>query len=219
MTRRPRRGSAVVVTAAAMAIVVTSCGTKEPASVDARPAPVSPTATALAPGSALEAFGPAPLPDGAPEPVAQAQVAEPTAVRVPSLGISSALVDLGVATDGSVEVPADFDVAGWFTDGPKPGERGPAVILGHVDSRSGPAVFAQVDQMRPGDVIEVDRADGSTVRFRVDRLEQVPKDEFPSAAVYGPVPEPALRLITCGGEFDAAAGHYRDNVVVYAVPA
>lgn len=218
MNRRSRAGSAVVTTLVTSAVLaVAGCGASEPTSVAATPTP--PPASAPAPGSALEAFGSAPLPEGAPEAVEQAQVAEPTAVRVPSLGITSALVDLGVATDGTVEVPSDYDVAGWFTEGPRPGERGPAVILGHVDSRSGPAVFAQVDQMQPGDVIEVDRADGSTVRFRVDRLEQVPKDEFPSAAVYGPVPEPALRLITCGGEFDAAAGHYRDNVVVYAVPA
>lgn len=217
MNRRSRPGSAVVTTLVTAAVLaVGGCGAAEPTSV-ATPTP--PPAPAPAPGSALEAFGSAPLPEGAPEAVEQAQVAEPTAVRVPSLGITSALVDLGVAADGTVEVPSDYDVAGWFTEGPRPGERGPAVILGHVDSRSGPAVFAQVDRMQPGDVIEVDRADGSTVRFRVDRLEQVPKDEFPSAAVYGPVPEPALRLITCGGEFDAAVGHYRDNVVVYAVPA
>ncbi len=169
-------------------------------------------------GSALEAFGTAAPLTAAPPVPDEVEVAPPTTVRIPGIDVESALTDLGVAADGTVEVPSDYGVAGWFTDGPRPGARGPAVILGHVDSRSGPAVFAEVDTLVAGDRIEVDRADGSTVVFQVDRLEQVPKDEFPSAAVYGPVPGPVLRLITCGGEFDTATGHYRDNVVVFASP-
>ncbi len=232
----PRRRAALLAVGAAVlaglvvvgVLAVTGdAGASRTAPTPTAPTPTAPTPTASssgpladgpAPGSALEAFGEAPLLDSAPEQEAAAPVAEPTAVRVPSLGISSELTDLGVAADGTVEVPADYDLAGWFTGGPRPGQRGPAVILGHVDSRSGPAVFAEVDQLVAGDLIEVDRADGSTAVFRVDRLEQVPKDQFPSDAVYGPVPEPALRLITCGGEFDSASGHYRDNVVVFASP-
>jgi hypothetical protein len=221
--RRRRRalltlGAAILVGLVVTGVLVVTAGAGTTSGAVSAPEPERAPTTGPAPGSALEAFGEAPLPDSAPAQEAEAEVAEPTTVRVPSLGIRSRLTDLGVAADGTVEVPADYDLAGWFTGGPRPGQRGPAVILGHVDSRSGPAVFAEVDQLVPGDVIEVDRADGSTVAFHVDRLEQVPKDQFPSAAVYGPVPGPALRLITCGGEFDAATGHYRDNVVVFASP-
>lgn len=210
---------------AGLAAVALLTGCAQPSDTAAAPvgqesaptAAPAPTATP-APGSALEAFGAAAPLTQAPQPRQVAAVAAPTTVRIPSIGVESALTDLGVAADGTIEVPADYDVAGWFTEGPAPGARGPAVILGHVDSRSGPAVFAEVDTLGAGDLIEVDRADGSTVAFRVERLEQVPKDQFPSAAVYGPVPGPALRLITCGGQFDGSTGHYRDNVVVFAAP-
>lgn len=221
-----RRAAAAAAALAVLAVAVVVAVVGGPsrgegaAAAPVRPAPSADAAartgaTGEAP-DALAAIGSAPLPTAAPSRAAAGEVAAPTVVRVPSLGISSPLVDLGVAADGTVEVPRDYDLAGWFTQGPRPGERGPAVILGHVDSRSGPAVFATVDQLVAGDLVEVERADGSTATFRVDRLEQVPKDRFPSDAVYGPVPGAALRLITCGGEFDAATGHYRDNVVVFA---
>lgn len=116
-------------------------------------------------------------------------------------------------------MPADFDQTGWYVDGPEPGEVGAAVIAGHVDSRSGPAVFHRLRDLQPGDVVAVDRADGTTVEFRVERLEQHPKDAFPTQAVYGASAGPTLRLITCGGSFDSGSGHYRDNVIVYATAA
>jgi len=141
---------------------------------------------------------------------------EPLTLRVPAIGVSSALVDLGLQQDRSLEVPGDFSLAGWFARGPSPGERGPAVIAGHVDSRSGPAVFYRLSELRPGDQLLVDRADGSTADFVVERTEQHPKADFPTDAVYGWVDHAGLRLITCGGSFDSAAGHYRDNLVVFA---
>lgn len=140
----------------------------------------------------------------------------PVEVSIPAIGVSSSLVDLGIARDGTLEVPVDYDQAGWLAEGPAPGERGPAVIAGHVDSKAGPAVFAELDRLEVGDTIDVTRADGSTLTFTVDGSQQVAKDAFPTADVYGPVPGAVLRLITCGGNFDRGTGHYVDNIVVYA---
>jgi hypothetical protein len=164
---------------------------------------------------------------GAPAPTAgtfrsvrsYADVAEPVRVRIPAAGVDSGLVRLGRAPDGSIEVPAEFGVAGWYAQGPRPGGPGPAVILGHVDSRSGPAVFSRVAALPKDAQVLVDRADGSTVAFRVTGTQRVPKVAFPTDAVYAPTLQPSLRLVTCGGSFDAAAGSYRDNVIVYADPA
>jgi hypothetical protein len=149
---------------------------------------------------------------------ADVDVAEPVRVRIPAVGVDTALVRLGKAGDGSIEVPAQFDVAGWFAEGPRPGEPGPAVVLGHVDSRTGPAVFYPVATLPKDTRILVDRADGTTVAFRVTGTQRVPKIAFPTDLVYGPTLEPSLRLVTCGGSFDSAAGSYRDNVIVYADP-
>ena len=163
------------------------------------------------------------MPDGAgaiPVPAGAARSVDPAAVpvrlQVPAAGVDVALTGLGIAADGTLEVPVDFQEVGWFDAGVAPGDVGPAVIAGHVDSRSGPAPFYSLRDLAPGDVVTVTRADGATVDFAVDGVEQYPKDDFPTASVYGPVPGPALRLITCGGSFDRASGHYRDNVVVYA---
>jgi LPXTG-site transpeptidase (sortase) family protein len=147
------------------------------------------------------------------------QVAEPIRLHIPAIGVDTPLVQLHRAADGTVEVPTDFGVAGWFADGPRPGQPGPAVILGHVDSRAGPAVFFRLTQLKQGAQVVVDRADRSTVTFRVSSTLRVPKVEFPIAEVYAPTLEPSLRLVTCGGSFDRAARSYRDNVIVSAEPA
>jgi hypothetical protein len=145
--------------------------------------------------------------------------AEPTRVRLPSIGVDSPLARLGVDSSGALVPPGDFDEAGWFTGGPAPGEVGPAVIAGHVDSRSGPAVFFRLREVAVGDPVFVGRADGTTARFTVTRVARHPKDAFPTAEVYGPTPDAELRLITCGGEFDRADRSYLDNVIVYATSA
>ena len=142
-------------------------------------------------------------------------VAVPVAVDVPSLGITDALETLHRRPDGTIDVPS-WHVAGWWAEGPKPGQPGPAVILGHVDSRHGPDVFYRLDQVQPGHEIVVTRADRTTVRFTVDRVERVPKESFPTEKVFAPSLTAGLRLVTCGGEFDRAAGHYEDNVIVFA---
>jgi LPXTG-site transpeptidase (sortase) family protein len=133
--------------------------------------------------------------------------------------VSTPLIGLGLAVDGSMEVPPDFARAGWYTGGPRPGESGPAVIAGHVDSTTGPAVFFRLGDLRAGDAVDVEREDGSTVRFLVDRIEQFEKQEFPTAAVFGPTPFAELRLVTCGGEFDSQRRTYLENLVVFAHPA
>jgi sortase (surface protein transpeptidase) len=141
----------------------------------------------------------------------------PTRVRVPAIEVDSALLRLGIDENRSLVPPSDFARAGWFAGGPAPGRTGPAVIAGHVDSYAGPAVFFRLADLERGDEVLVDRADGTTVRFTVTTVERYPKDEFPTDTVYGPTPRAELRLITCGGEFDAGARSYRDNVVVSAV--
>lgn len=122
-----------------------------------------------------------------------------------------------MAPDGRIAAPDEWDEAGWFADGVQPGQRGPAVIAGHVDSKAGPAVFFRLADLGVGDEVLVDRADGSRLRFTVTARAQYPKDEFPVDMVYGPEPEPALRLVTCGGSFDGEVSSYRDNIVVFAV--
>jgi hypothetical protein len=145
-----------------------------------------------------------------------AAVVVPLRVRVPAIGVDSGLADLGLDAAGALEAPADPALAGWYAQGPAPGDVGPAVLAGHVDSRVGPAVFFRLRELSAGDEVLVDRSDGTTARFTVDRVERHPKDAFPTDAVYGPTADAQLRLVTCGGDFDRAARSYADNVVVFA---
>ncbi|HYO37948.1 MAG TPA: class F sortase, partial [Geodermatophilus sp.] len=151
-------------------------------------------------------------------PAARAPAARvvPVRVQVPAVGVDSGLVDLGLDAAGALEAPSDSALAGWYARGPVPGEVGPAVLVGHVDSRLGPAVFFRLRELAAGDEVVVDRSDGTSARFVVDRVEQHPKDAFPTAAVYGPTADAQLRLVTCGGGFDRSARSYEDNVVVFA---
>jgi sortase (surface protein transpeptidase) len=135
---------------------------------------------------------------------------------IPAIGVATRLVRLGLEADGAMAVPADYGRAGWFAEGPAPGQVGPAVIAGHVDSRTGPAVFYRLRELRPGQAVLVERADGTRLRFVVEQARGYPKASFPTADVFGPVPSAALRLITCAGDFDRARGSYRDNLVVFA---
>jgi hypothetical protein len=144
------------------------------------------------------------------------QPAPPVRLQIPAIAVSTPLVRLGRLPDGSLEVPKDWGTAGWYDGGPRPGQPGPAVILGHVDSRTGPAVFYRLRDLRPRDIIRVGLSDGRILVFGVQQVERYPKNEFPTEAVYFPTLNRELRLITCGGEFDYASGSYRDNIVVYA---
>jgi sortase (surface protein transpeptidase) len=143
----------------------------------------------------------------------------PVRLRIPAIGVDTGLQRLGRARDGTVEVPSGrhkWEEAGWYAGGTRPGDPGSAVLLGHVDSTAGPAVFYRLRELRPGDRVEVARADGSRARFTVERVARYPKTRFPTDDVYYPTLTPRLRLVTCGGSFDPAAGSYRANVIVFA---
>jgi len=144
----------------------------------------------------------------------------PLAINIPSIGVQSAVVQLGLNADNSIQVPPLDDPeskAGWYKHSPTPGQIGPSVILGHVDSaRYGPAVFFELGALQPGADVEVTLTNGMVAVFTVDKVVAYPKSAFPSAAVYGNIDHPGLRLITCGGKFDPAAGSYESNIVAYA---
>jgi hypothetical protein len=144
----------------------------------------------------------------------------PVSLDVPSIGIHGArLVQLALAKDGSIQVPAlgAGSPAGWFSGSPTPGALGPSVILGHVDSAAaGPAIFFRLGTLRPGDTAMVTRADHRVAVFRVDSVEEYSKSVFPTLHVFGNTDRAGLRLITCGGRFNPATGSYESNVVVYA---
>lgn len=144
------------------------------------------------------------------------QAARPTWLSIPSLAIRTRLIHLGVKRDGTLQVPSSTTVAGWYTGSPRPGTIGSAIIAGHVDSRTGPGIFFWLRTLHRGDRIYVGRADGTMAVFTVTKVRKFAKDEFPTAAVYGPVPDAELRLITCGGIFDRSRGSYLSNVVVFA---
>jgi len=144
------------------------------------------------------------------------QVARPVWLSIPVIGVRTSLVDLGLRSNGTLQVPSSTAVAGWYTGSPRPGTIGAAIIAGHVDSRSGLGIFFWLRELRPGDRIYVGRADGTMAVFTVTAVRKVAKDLFPTTAVYGPVPDPELRLITCGGVFDRSLGSYLSNIVVFA---
>jgi hypothetical protein len=157
---------------------------------------------------------------GSPTPPPRAAIdgdaADPVRVEIPGIGVSAPVIPLDLDAAGALEVPTDFADTGWWAGGPEPGEQGPAVVVGHVDSVDGPAVFHRLPDLRPGDVVTIHRSDGTAVDFVVDRLEQHPKAAFPTEAVYGPTEGSELRLITCGGEFDRSSRHYLDNHIAFA---
>jgi Sortase domain len=144
------------------------------------------------------------------------QTARPVWLTVPAIGVRAAVIDLGLNRNGTLQVPGSTTVVGWYTGSPRPGAIGSAVIAGHVDSRAGPGVFFWLRAMHRGQRIYVKRADGTLAVFKVTSVRMYAKDKFPTAAVYGPVPDAELRLITCGGTFDESRGTYLSNVVVFA---
>lgn len=159
------------------------------------------------------------LPEGSLAPITTGLLlpeSNPTRLRIPKIGVDASFVDLGLADNNEIEVPQSFEKVGWYIHGPTPGELGPAVILGHVDSYKGPAVLFYLGQLEPGDTIEIDREDGSTATFRVDKLERYPQSSFPTSLVYGDIDHAGLRLITCSGSYDRELQRYDSNLIVYA---
>jgi hypothetical protein len=139
----------------------------------------------------------------------------PTAIDVPSIGLHSSLVQLDQNDDGSVQVPSSFHVAGWYRRSVTPGQIGPTIILGHVDSKAGPGIFYRLGALHPGDRVTVNRANGTAVTFEITGVREYLKSQFPTIAVYGNTPVPTIRLVTCGGTFDRSTGHYLSNIVAY----
>jgi len=146
-----------------------------------------------------------------------AAVGRPIKVTVARLNLSSSLQALGLAKDGSLQSPSKWEEAGWYADGVRPGEVGPAVIAGHVESSGGPAVFYRLPTIKVGDDVAIQDDLGATRHFVVNGIQQYPKQKFPSQAIYGPAAVPTVRLITCYGDFDQAQDSYVDNLVVTAV--
>lgn len=150
-------------------------------------------------------------PDAAPK-----VAATPPRLEVPAIGVRAHTITLGTTSDNKLEVPRNWSEVGWWRGGSRPGKPGVAVLVGHVDSKTGPAVFYRLRELRRGDSIRFVPRRGSPVRFVVDRLERHSKKRFPTKSVYEETSKPVLRLITCGGSFDWSSGHYRQNVIVYA---
>ncbi|WP_436500050.1 class F sortase [Actinokineospora sp. HUAS TT18] len=161
---------------------------------------------------------PTPVTSGPTTTTTQAQ-SKPARIDIPRIGATSTLTELGLNPDRTVEVPPldQRMQAGWYRNGPAPGEIGPAVVLGHVDGHGKPGIFFRLRELRPGDKVLVTREDGRALTFVIERVRQVPKADFPTDEVYGDTTRPELRLITCGGTFDHAAKSYRDNTIIYAV--
>jgi sortase (surface protein transpeptidase) len=178
-----------------------------------------------APEPPLSAPASAPASPAATTPVSNGQVltrgpllptSTPTRVEIPALRVNVALTSLGRQADGSMQVPTDARTVGWYTGAPTPGSLGPAVLAGHVNFHGRNGTFARLSTLHAGDRITVTRQDDTTATFAVTSVDRYPKDQFPSAAVYGSIDHAGLRLITCGGPFDSGSGHYVDNIVVYA---
>jgi sortase (surface protein transpeptidase) len=142
----------------------------------------------------------------------------PVRLRIPAIGVNAPITEVGLNANDSVQVPplGDHNLAGWYKYGPTPGQKGPSVLLGHVDSVTGASVFFYLKDLKKGDKIYVGLKDGKTATFVVDGLQRVSKTTFPTKDVYGTLGYAGLRVITCGGSFDPTSGHYDDNIIVYA---
>jgi LPXTG-site transpeptidase (sortase) family protein len=158
-------------------------------------------------------FAPNPASVAAPLPASS-----PMTIEIPAIKVDAPVTRLDLNPNGTVQVPplSDHNLAGWYDRSVMPGAEGTSVILGHVDDYAGPSVFYNIKNLRQGDVIYVSRAAGGTAEFAVDGVQKAAKTNFPTSDVYGNVPYPALRLVTCGGPFDAKTGQYLDSIVVYA---
>jgi LPXTG-site transpeptidase (sortase) family protein len=218
-TRRPVAALAVAAGLVVIAGATTGLLLTRHATPAMRPAAVGVGAVPAPTGPIVGAFPSPTAPivavsqSAAPKPVAA-----PVSLTIPLIGVQTNLMTLGLGRGGTLQVPplSMASVAGWYTGSPRPGSIGSSIIVGHVDTTSGPAVFNRLDTLTRGDKIYVKRADGTLVEFQVTSVQTYSKDHFPTEAVYGPVPDPELRLITCGGAFDPATRHYVLNIVVYA---
>ncbi|WP_165984679.1 class F sortase [Streptomyces sp. YIM 98790] len=167
----------------------------------------------------------APAPAGSPAVPGQASGAEqalprsvPTRITIPEIGVDAPFVPLAIGESGQLDPPPrdDSNLAGWFEDGAAPGERGSSIVVGHVDTMDGPAVFARLNELKPGSSVSITREDGITATFTVHAMEVFSKADFPDDRVYADTPSPSLRLITCAGAYDRETRNYEDNLVAFA---
>lgn len=209
---RPGGYGPIPAVVAVLAVAVVACGDggQGTPSPDAATSTSPPSAVVTPSSETVTSEGPTASPD-APVPGP-----EPVGVVIPAIEVESPLLHLGLRPDGSAEVPDEFDLASWYRHGGRPGGRGPTVVLGHVDSVDGPAVFARLHQLTPGDEIEVTLADGSVAVYAVTGSIEFHKDAVPTAEVFGATTDDVLRLITCSGPFDRRAASYTENLVVNA---
>jgi len=173
----------------------------------------APNSTPTQPVPARTSSGPTPIAADNP-PLAPAP-SPPVMLRIPAIDVAVSVSTLGLNPDQTVQVPTDFQQPGWYGLGPTPGQVGSAVILGHVDSYRGPAVFYRLRSLQAGDQVEVTLADGTIVHFAVTTVASYLKEQFPAQQVYGSRGVGALQLVTCGGEFDTTTRSYLSNVVAY----
>ena len=198
-----------------MIVVGTAVGVGSPREIAAPSVPPIALATGGTPSPASPSPArPTPVATPAPE-APHLSRSTPIRLQIPAIGVDTALMELGLLPDGTLEVPPKGFPAGWYNGGPTPGELGPAVIAGHVDW-AGPAVFYNLHELQPNDLVTVTRMDGSVAVFSVNLVQAFPKDAFPTALVYGDIGTAGLRLITCGGVFNRQTGHYVDNIIVFA---
>lgn len=153
----------------------------------------------------------------APAPVRPLARSVPSRLRIPKLHVNSPIMKLGLNADHTIQVPPldQPNLTGWWVGGPTPGEKGASVILGHNVGNGHPSVFEKLGTLKPGDTVQVTRDNGSVATFEITKLEQIAKSRFPTEKVYGRLSYPGIRLITCGGRFDASWGHHVDNIIVY----
>jgi LPXTG-site transpeptidase (sortase) family protein len=207
---RGSEGAGRLLTVLVAAVVLAGCASGAGVRIEHGPAPAGASGESGASGASASA--------GSATPRALAR-SVPVRLEIPSIGVDTPVIRLGLAADGTVEVPPieKNAPAGWYQGSPTPGQVGPSVILAHVTvGQYGNGVFLHLGQLKPGDRIVARLQDGASAEFTVDRVQTVAKSHFPTDAVYGNVSHPALRLITCGGPRISGGGGYRDNVVVYA---
>jgi hypothetical protein len=231
LRRSGRAALLVAVALLALGVVFGIKYTQQQGVASAAPGPVKPvSATSSAPSSSPSspstssaqsdqwALPSAAVPGVTGPPTATAAVVSspPVELTIASIGVKTSLQSLGLLANGTLQSPSKWEVAGWYAGGVVPGQIGPAVIAGHIDSTSGPAVFYRLGQLAVGAQATITEQNGAVLTFVVDGSQTYPKDAFPAAEVYGPTPYPELRLITCTGEFDRANHNYLSNLVVSA---
>ncbi|MEE1807231.1 class F sortase [Streptomyces sp. BE133] len=185
---------------------------------DKPPAPPAAAAPAAVPEVLGSHAAPRPVTPSAPAVGPAMSRSVPTRLQIPSLAVKAPFTDLSIGADGRLNPPPpnDSNLVGWFKGGVTPGERGAAIVAGHVDTTTGPAVFLQLQFLKPGSTVDITRANGSVATFKVDSVETFSKAKFPDKRVYSDTPSAQLRLITCGGPYNRKAKHYEDNVVAFA---